>query len=89
MDLELVFGIFSSGLSEIFCETISLFGTNQGHLVTDFKTELMRERGQLYPEYVSEMGAPIAQMWRIYGLWQDQNECTTLLLLREKMDAMI
>ena len=59
MDLEVVFGIPSPALSEIFWETVEAFIKNYGHLVTDFKSEFMRERAPMYAERVRAKGAPL------------------------------
>ena len=59
MDLELLFGMSSCCLSEIFWETVESFVSNHGHLVTEFKTALMRDRAQVYADSVSEKGAPL------------------------------
>lgn len=51
-DLEKLLGIQSSMLSEIFWEVTLEFFKNNRHLVTPFRSELMRRRAGLYSQHI-------------------------------------
>ena len=58
-DVELVFGIRYSHLSEIFWEVLEHFVECKGHLVTNFQEGLLRSRAQLYAKAVRDAGEPL------------------------------
>ena len=59
MDMEETFGMRSCALSEVFWECTENFTNNHGHLVTNLKTEFLRQRAALYAECVKDKGAPL------------------------------
>ena len=58
-DLEPVFGMHSSKLSEIFWEQMECFVESRGHLITTLRTELLAERAELYASAIKDKGAPL------------------------------
>ena len=53
-DLEVVYGMHTSGLSEVFHDCLQLFVDKYGKLVLIFKTEVMRRYAGKYAEVVIE-----------------------------------
>ena len=57
-DVEYLFGMHSSALSEIFWEVIASFVHIQGHLVTDLRQCPLVSRPELYADCVKAAGLP-------------------------------
>ena len=58
-DVEYLFGMHSSALSEIFWEVIESFVQVQGHLITDLRQGLLVSRAELYADCIKAAGAPL------------------------------
>lgn len=59
-DLELVFFMNRSALSEVFWETIERFTKSNSYLL-DLRTNLLRQRAKIYAEAIKYKGAPLHQ----------------------------
>jgi len=59
VDLECVFGMHTSALSEVFWEVAETFYGKRKHLLTQFRSDLMYDRAELYAEANSKQGAPL------------------------------
>ena len=55
-DLEPMFGMRASTLSEVFWEVVEEFIETHGQLLEGFRTDLMQERAQLYADAVRDKG---------------------------------
>lgn len=60
-DLEVVFGMHMSQLSEVFHECAWSLYNGQHHLVTNYRNDLMQERAQNYASYVQEKGGYLSR----------------------------
>ena len=58
-DLEYVFGMRSSALSEVFWEVVETFIETQGHLITDLRQAFLASRAELYANSIKNAGAPL------------------------------
>jgi len=58
-DLELVFGLHASHMSEIFIEAACALYNNCGELVTTFRKDLMDKRAPLYARSIQENGGAL------------------------------
>jgi len=58
-ELEPLFGMRYSHMSEVFWECLEKFTSEWAHLVTTFNSALMISRARMYSEAISSMGAPL------------------------------
>ena len=58
-DLEVIFGMRSYVLSEVFWEDLVLSIESHGHLLETFRSDLMNNRAQLYADAIHNNGAPL------------------------------
>ena len=58
-DVEYLFGMRSSALSEVFWEVMESFYEAQGHLVLNLREGLLAQRAELYADSIKSAGAPL------------------------------
>jgi len=58
-DLEHVFGLYSSQMSEVFYECAESLYKNYGNLVTTLRKDLLQRRAPLYAEAIEQAGSPL------------------------------
>ena len=58
-DVEVMFGMRASALSEVFWELIISFSSSNSHLLSSFQTELMTARAPAYAAAIHAKGAPL------------------------------
>lgn len=58
-ELEPVFGIRYSHLSDIFWEVMESFVHDKAHLITTFQTGMLQKRSELYANAIKKAGTPL------------------------------
>ncbi|PXF47633.1 hypothetical protein BWQ96_02612 [Gracilariopsis chorda] len=85
-DMEPMFGMRYSHISEIFWDAIEKFVEYKGHLVTNLQSELLQSRAHIYSEAIRRRGSPLPrcvgfidcpkiEMCRPGGLASNQRSC--------------
>jgi len=58
VDVETTFGMHASALSEVFWMVLEVFIATKGHLITNFRSDLVQERAVQNAEAIANKGAP-------------------------------
>lgn len=59
-EIERLFGMRSSAMSEIFYEVMESLVRERGNLLENFRAEMMEERAEMYAKAIHEQGAPLS-----------------------------